>query len=255
MGPLRVQRSFYPEGPVCHTYLLHPPGGVVGGDGLTLSCQLEPGSHALITTPAAAKFYRSAGARAVQQQSFLIAANATLEWLPSLNIIQGGARVELINRYQIASESRLLAWEATGLGRPGSGDHFTQGTLTTRLELDLDGAPLLRERFMLAGSSADLAGPWGMHGHTYLANLLAWPASPALLEQLRAELLPINGVIQAGTLLREPEATASTSRGLLVWRCLATTGEPLSQALLTIWQWLRPRLLDRAPCPPRIWST
>ena len=61
-GPLTVQKPFYPEGPVCHTYLLHPPGGIVGGDGLTLELGVAQGAGALLTTPAATKVYRSAGA-------------------------------------------------------------------------------------------------------------------------------------------------------------------------------------------------
>ena len=61
-GPLRIQRAFYPEpGGVCHAYLLHPPGGVVAGDRLAINVELDEGAQVLLTTPAAGKFYRSAG--------------------------------------------------------------------------------------------------------------------------------------------------------------------------------------------------
>ena len=49
-GPLAVQRAFYPEGGVCHTYLLHPPGGVVGGDRLNIEACLEAGADIIVNT-------------------------------------------------------------------------------------------------------------------------------------------------------------------------------------------------------------
>ena len=50
IGPLTIQRPFYPEGDICHVYLLHPPGGIVGGDSLTVNTNSEEFSKALITT-------------------------------------------------------------------------------------------------------------------------------------------------------------------------------------------------------------
>ena len=69
-GLLRVLQSLYPEGPgVCHNVLVHPPGGLVGGDTLEVHAQVAAGAHALITTPGATRFYRSEGATALQCSS------------------------------------------------------------------------------------------------------------------------------------------------------------------------------------------
>ena len=73
-GPLQVQKPFYPElNGTCHVYILHPPGGMVGGDRLNIYVDVNSNAHALITTPAAGKFYRSAGPVARQEQIIKVA--------------------------------------------------------------------------------------------------------------------------------------------------------------------------------------
>jgi len=85
-GPLRVLQRLYPEGDaVCHHVLVHPPGGIVGGDVLHVDADLAAGSHALISTPGATRFYRSAGAEArqsVQAPWARAAASSGSRWKP-----------------------------------------------------------------------------------------------------------------------------------------------------------------------------
>ena len=93
-GPLVVQKALYPEGPErCHAIVVHPPGGIAGGDELALEVRTEREANALLTTPGAAKWYRSAGAWAKQRLQFEV--EGSLEWLPRETIVFDGALADL----------------------------------------------------------------------------------------------------------------------------------------------------------------
>src|SRR5258706_3932982 len=103
--PLALQRPFYPEGEsVCHVLVLHPPGGMVGGDRLDISIDVGESAEALISTPSAAKWYRGL-MRATQSVTHLVAPRARLEWLPQETIVFDGADVEQRLRVDLASEA------------------------------------------------------------------------------------------------------------------------------------------------------
>ena len=90
-GPLRILQSLYPEGDaVCHNVLVHPPGGLVGGDTLCIDVAAGAGSHGLITTPGATRFYRSDGEVALQRTRLALGDGARLEWLPLVAICYSG---------------------------------------------------------------------------------------------------------------------------------------------------------------------
>ena len=105
-GPLRVLKALYPEGPgICHHVLVHPPGGIVGGDVLDIDATLDAGAQALITTPGATRFYRSSGAAAAQQATLRVVDGARLEWLPLETIAYRGCIGETRVRMELARSS------------------------------------------------------------------------------------------------------------------------------------------------------
>jgi urease accessory protein len=240
-GPLTVQRAFYPEPEgVCHTYLLHPPAGIVGGDELAMSFDLESGAHALVTTPAATRWYFSRGQEARARQHATLAGGATLEWLPQETLLFDGAHARLETRIDLAATARFCGWEILGLGRPACGETFRNGRIDFRFELFRDGRPLLLER--LRGGAGGLAG---MREHAACATLLATPAGAPALEAAREALADAPDVLAGATLIGD----------LLIGRGLAARCEPLTHTFMKLWSALRPLVLGYAAVPPRIWQT
>ena len=115
-GPLSIQRPFFPEGDTCHVYLLHPPGGVAGGDDLDVRVSMDPSARALITTPGATKFYRTRGPDATVRQTLEVGDGAVLEWLPQENIFFPGADADVTTEFHLRGSARLAAWEIQCLG-------------------------------------------------------------------------------------------------------------------------------------------
>lgn len=238
-GPLTVQRPFYPEEDTCHLYLLHPPGGIVGGDELDISVILDANSHALITMPGASKFYRSHGPQARLSQRFELAENTILEWLPQDTIFFPMARAALHSVFHLHETSRLMAWELLCLGRPVMGEPFSAGEISNRLEVWKDGMPLLIERLHLADGDlrAVAQQPW-------VGTLLFYPGNENLLDITREKLTPLDAY-----------AGATLTDGLLTVRFLSHDNLVCQRAMREIWQALRPHLLNKSPYIPRIWLT
>ncbi len=244
-GPLLVQRPFHPEGEVCHVYLIHPPGGVVGGDRLDIRIAAAPGSHALVTTPAAGKFYRSA-VREARQTVDIELNRACFEWLPQETIFYRDAHVRTLTRVRVDDASRFIAWEVGCYGLTARDEPFSSGRVLQGFEIWNGQQPLLHDHLRLDGADDMMKARWGLAGLPVLGTLLAYPMKKedvAVLRELDA--LNSDGALIGLTLVD----------GVLVCRCVAAHADAVKRRFVALWQQLRPRLMGRAASAPRIWAT
>jgi len=204
------------------------------------------GAQALITTPGAAKFYRSLGPTAEQAQLLQVVAGGSLEWLPQENILFPGARARLRTELDLEPGAAFIGWEVHSLGRPAIGERFETGGADLSLRIRRSGVPLLLDRLRLADGQG-LDGASGLRGYPVTGTLAACPAGSEDLEPVRshAGLGGVSDLCWGVTLLGD----------LMVVRCLAPGSEPVHRLFRSLWGILRPRLLGRPACPPRIWAT
>lgn len=243
-GPLLVQRPFYPEPNCCHAYLLHPPGGVVGGDQLNLQIHNQSAAQALLTAPGATKFYQSAGQTATFHQLLQVDEAAMLEYLPHENIFFPGARVELTTRIDLHPSAVTMAWEKYCFGRPVIGEAFDSGQLISRLQLSVQGDLLLVETQRIDHDEINRAS--GLRGLPVMGTFVLY--GEAADENLQQQLVDI--AVQQGW-----GAVTRPCQSLLVVRYLGASTADMNRFFTAVWLRARPVLTGKPAVKPRIWAT
>lgn len=250
-GPLRILRSLYPEGDAtCHNVLVHPPGGLVGGDTLDIHVHAQIDSHALITTPGASRFYRSDGLPAVQQTHLRVEDGARLEWMPLEAICYSGCLAENRLTMELAPGAELMGWDVTALGLPLANLPFAAGQLHQHIEVP---GIWLERGTMDASDTRLLDGPTGMAGQRCLASFFFVTGQPMARERRERALDCARACIAQHTLAPMAGATSPHPQVLVV-RALAPVVEPAMGLMRTLRNSLRQELWGKSPSSPRIWA-
>jgi len=258
VGPLRLIRALPQPDGRCDAVIVHPPGGLVGGDSLHLELSLAERTRVLCTTPGAQKWYRTPAAGAIAHTGVTVGPGAALEWLPQPTIVYDGARVDQSIRFELAADARMIGWECVVLGRAAMGERFARGRLCQRVALSVDGVPAWAEHTAADAADRLFASPLGWGGRTVACNVWAVGSAAQLPESLcdqwRAALDAACGSDE-GVGARLDAGASRTLPGLLAARLVADDSQVVMRAAHALWSLARPALLGRWSAAPRIWAT
>ena len=241
-GKARLPRPV--EAAHAEAVLINLAGGLTGGDRLAFQVTWRAGAEATVSGQAAEKIYRARGlTTAVIETELTVEPDALALWLPQETILFDRARLARRNRFAVARGGRLLAVEATIMGRRAMGETVASGLFDESVEVRYGDRLVLAERQRFRGRIADLlARPAVAGGAEALASLLyVGDGAAARLEAIRDALSDL------------PAAVSAPDPDLVIVRWLAArpTGlrNHLAAALFALTSVLGlPRQL------PRVWS-
>ena len=251
-GPLRVLQSLYPEGDmVCHNVLVHPPGGLVGGDTLDIKVTAGGAAHGLLTTPGATRFYRSGGKAAIQRTHLTLNDQARLEWLPLETLAFNDCLAENHLTLSLAPQAELLGWDVTAFGLPLAQQPFETGQFLQRIEVP---GVWLERGLIRAEDHRLMNSPLGLAGQRCMASLF-FVAGSKLERNRRAQALDVAREVIDKHELRLSAGATSPDGQVVIVRVLAPVVEPAMNLLRQVWMSWRQHFWAMPSTPPRIWST
>lgn len=251
IGPYIIQRPFYPEDDgTAHIYLLHPPGGMVGGDLLELSVDVKEGAKALITSPSAGKVYQCLKDTAHQDQVFRVGSGAQFEWMPQEMIIFNEAKAKLTSRFYLADESsQLMSWDLVCFGRRASKEWLEQGQFEQEISVYESDVLKLHERVVFDAEDGFLQQSFGMAGFSVMGTMIMTCAGYSV-DSIKDYIEELSE--QYGNSLM---VSTTVVKGLCIVRILAHFSHEARAVLSKVWQFMRPLILNKAAEVPRIWYT
>lgn len=250
-GPLVIQKSLYPEGPaICHGLIIHPPGGVAGGDELSIDVKVTQNAHALLTTPGAGKWYKANGQDAKQHLTFHIEDQGTLEWLPQENILFDEASVQYSVEVNLAESAQYAAWEILCFGRQARNEKWKRGRLKQQASIYRSGRLIWNERAFVNATDKVMQSPVGLNGAQVCANfVVASGKVPAtILEACRA-------VKPAESLDPNARFGVTALPDIFAARYIGQSSQCAKNYFEKLWAILRPWYASTDMVRPRIWNT
>lgn len=264
-GPLSVQKAFYPEDKTCaHIYLLHPPAGIVSGDELHISIDIETKAHALVTTPGANRFYRArenisiGDPQQYQHAKIMLKHLSICENFPLETIVYPGA--DATNQLDIRLEpsSCFIGWDITCLGLVSSQKPFTHGQFTQLNRVFIEDKLIFHDRIHICGSKPVMQHIAGLNCCSVFATMIAYAPIDRvneneqrdLIERLRANLSQQETITEASQ-----KVSITQIRQLLVVRYLGSHAEECKALFILLWQLMRPHYIGKPGIVPRIWHT
>lgn len=250
-GPLLVQKPLYPEGnEICHVIIIHPPGGVVSGDQLEISAKIGPLAKAQITTPGAAKWYKSNNGRTARQTIKIdVDKGGMFEWLPQETIFFNNTDVSIDHQVTLQDDAIYLGCEILCFGRTASGEIFNSGQIKQRTSIKRNGKVIWFEQINLNGRDYMQNSSLTLGKHTVCATLLlSGKVIPtAIINQARQECVNIiNDRGQVGV---------SQLKSVLAVRYMGPSSEVARNVMLHCWSLFRQEFFGRVGTIPRMWNT
>lgn len=246
-GPLVVQKALYPEGDgVCHSIMVHPPGGIAGGDRLKIDARLDSKAHVLFTTPGATRWYRSTGLAASQDVTLKVAAGAMVEWLPQETIYFDRTIARNSLQVDLTGDAGFIGWEIACLGRQRAGEMFEHGTVRQAMSIRVDGRVVFVERGQLSVRDVLLESAVGMKGDKVFATFVAHSG------KCSAELLARCREVGVAVGMRSGLTLIGNT---LVGRVLGNSSEQVRELLTNWWRIVREPVCGCEAVAPRIWRT
>ena len=251
-GPLRILQSLYPEGgAVCHNVLVHPPGGLVGGDTLDITATVAAGAHGLVTTPGATRFYRSTGPLALQRTHLTLAEGARLEWLPLEALCYNACHAENHLTLQLARGAECMGWDVTALGLPHANQPFETGRFVQHLEVP---GMWLERGLIDATDDRLLNSPLGLAGHRCMASMFLAAGTALSRTRRDAALDAARAMMDAHPQVKATAGATSPNDRMVVVRVLAPQVEPAMKLLKAVRAAWREALWGLDAAAPRIWA-